>query len=108
MKETFAVWDASDYIETPEDEKLHLEVYAEEDPGDGSMIRAALRDIAQAQNITRLANEAGLTRRSVYKALSAEGNPSMATLLKIAKALGLRLRLERADEEVVGGGQGGA
>ena len=72
------------------------------------MIRAALRDIAQAQNITRLANEAGLTRRSVYKALSAEGNPSMATLLKIAKALGLRLRLERAGEALVGGGQGEA
>ena len=97
MKETFAIWDAAETIDTADDMRMHLEVYAEEDPGDGSLIRAALNDIARAQNVSRIAKDAGMTRGGVYKALSADGNPTLATLSKIAKALGFQLQLKAVD-----------
>ena len=93
MKETFALWDALDHLRTDEDLRLYLEACAEEDPGDGSLIRAALNDIARAGNVSALARDAGLTREGLYKALSADGNPSFATVLKITKALGMRLQI---------------
>ena len=62
-----------------EDFRLYLEACAEEDPGDGSLIRAALNDIARAQNFSALARETGMTREGLYKALSKDGNPSFAT-----------------------------
>ena len=93
-KETFAPWDMADYIKTEEDARLHLEAAAEEDPGDGSLIRATLNAIARSQNISGLAENLGLSRSGLYKALSEEGNPTLATTARIARALGLRLRLE--------------
>ena len=93
MKETFAPCDALDHLRTDEDFRLYLEACAEEDPGDGSLIRAALNDIARAGNVSALARDAGLTREGLYKALSADGNPSFATVLKITKALGMRLQI---------------
>lgn len=94
-RETFARWDAvEELLHHPEEFNEYLQGCIEEDPGDGSLIRAALSDIARAQNVAQLAKTAGLSRHGLYKALSADGNPSFATLLKIAGALGLRLRLE--------------
>ncbi len=91
MTEAFTRWDPLDYLKTDEDFRLYLEACAEEDPGDGSLIRAALNDIARAQNFSALARNAGMTREGLYKALSKDGNPSFATVAKITRALGLRL-----------------
>ena len=98
MKEGFSRWDAAEeLIHHPEEMGLYLEACIEEDPGDGSVVRAALRDIARAQNISKLAEASQLTRPGVYKALSKEGNPSFATILKITRALGFRFRVELID-----------
>ena len=66
----------------------------EEDVGDGVVIRAALRHVARTHNMSALARETGLNRGNLYEALSEDGNPTLATLLKVTRALGLRLRLE--------------
>ena len=92
MSETFTDWDAAQHLRTREDARLYLEACAEEDPGDGSLIRAALSDIARAGNMTKLAREAGMSREGLYKALSANGNPTFATVMKIARALGMQVR----------------
>ena len=59
--------------------------------GDAVLIRAALNDIARAKGMTQIARDAGLGRESLYKALSSSGNPEFATIMKVMKALGLRL-----------------
>ena len=93
MAETFTRWDAADHLRGKEDVRLYLEACADEDPGDGSLIRAALNDIARAQNMSRLAREIGMTREGLYKALSETGNPSFATVMRITRALGMQLRI---------------
>ena len=93
MAETFTRWDAADHLRSKEDVRLYLEACADEDPGDGSLIRAALNDIARAQNMSRLAREIGMTREGLYKALSETGNPSFATVMRITRALGMQLRI---------------
>ena len=92
MPEILTRWDAADHLRSREDVRLYLEACADEDPGDGSLIRAALNDIARAQNMSRLAREIGMTREGLYKALSEQGNPSFATVMRIARALGMQLR----------------
>jgi probable addiction module antidote protein len=82
------MWDVTDDLHSKEDIQLYLEACAEEDPGDGSLIRAALNDIARAQNMSQLAREVGMTREGLYKALGENGNPSFATVMRIARALG--------------------
>ena len=82
-------WDAADYLETEEDVVLYLEAAFED--GDPGLIAAALGDIARAKGMTTVAAEAGLGRESLYKALSPDGNPEFATVLKVMRALGLRL-----------------
>ena len=49
MTETYTLWDPIEYINTEEEFRLYLEACADEDPGDGSVIRAAIKDIARAQ-----------------------------------------------------------
>ena len=93
MPETFTRWDVAEHLQNKEDVCLYLEACAEEDPGDGSLIRAALNDIARAQNISSLAREIGMTREGLYKALSENGNPSFATIVRITRALGMQLRI---------------
>ncbi len=93
MPETFTRWDVTDDLLTKEDIRLYLEACAEEDPGDGSLIRAALNDIARAKNMSQLAREIGMTREGLYKALGQNGNPTFATVMRITKALGLQLRI---------------
>ena len=92
MIETFTRWDAAAHLHSKEDARLYLEACAEEDPGDGSLIRAALNDIARAQNMSLLARDAGMTREGLYKALSENGNPTFATVIRITRALGMQLR----------------
>ena len=93
MPETFTKWDAAEHLRTKEDVRLYLEACAEEDPGDGSLIRAALNDIARAQNMSLLARDVGMSREGLYKALSEKGNPSFATVMRITRALGMQLRI---------------
>ena len=93
MTEAFTKWDAAEHLRTRDDARLYLEACAEEDPGDGSLIRAALNDIARAGNMSRLAREVGMSREGLYKALSEDGNPSFATVMRIARALGLQVRI---------------
>ena len=82
-------WDVVDYLKTDEDMAAYLEAAIEE--GDSSLISAALGDIARAKGMTQIARKAGIGRESLYKALSPNGNPEFATILKVVKALGLRL-----------------
>ncbi len=82
-------WDAADYLEAEEDMVAYLE--AAFDDGDPSLIAAALGDIARAKGMPMVAADAGLGRESMYKALSPDGNPEFATVLKVMRALGLRL-----------------
>jgi len=82
-------WDAAEHLETAEDMAAYLE--AALDQGDPALVAAAMGDIARAKGITQIARETGLGRESLYKALSPEGNPEFATVLKVVRALGLRL-----------------
>lgn len=91
MTEKFSRWDSADYLKTEEDIALYFEICTEEDPGDGSLIRAALSAISRARGMTQLARDTGLSRDGLYSALSSEGNPSFATILKVTRALGLKL-----------------
>ncbi|MBZ0093467.1 MAG: putative addiction module antidote protein [Sulfuricellaceae bacterium] len=91
MAEKFSRWDVVDYLDTAEDMALYLDACIEEDPGDGSLIRSALGDIARVRGMTQLAHDTGLTREGLYKALSAEGNPAFSTIFKVVRALGVKL-----------------
>ena len=82
-------WDAAEHLETEEDVVAYLEAALED--GDPALISAALGDIARARGMSKIARDSGLGRESLYKALSAEGNPEFATVLKVLQALGLRL-----------------
>ena len=82
-------WDPAEHLETEEDMAIYLEAALEEN--DPALVAAALGDIARAKGMSQIAREAGLGRESLYKALSPEGNPELATVLKVLKALGLRL-----------------
>ena len=85
MTDTFTKWDVTEHLRNHEDARLYLEACADEDPGDGSLIRAALNDIARAGNMSRLARDAGMTREGLCEALSENGNPTFATIVRIAR-----------------------
>ena len=89
-KEAFSLWDPADYLKSEEDMAAYLEACLEESPDDPALVAAALGDIARARGMVRLARETGLTREGLYKALSKDGNPSLGTVLKVLKALGLK------------------
>jgi probable addiction module antidote protein len=84
-------YDVSDYLRTPEEMAAYLEACIEEADGDAAFIAKALGDIARAQGMTQVARDAGLSRESLYKALSGERSPSFNTILKVVSALGLKL-----------------
>ena len=94
MPEEYRKFDAADYVKTEEDARGLLRAATDEDTGDGAVIRAALRHIARTHNMSALARDTGLNRGNLYEALSEDGNPTLATLLRITRALGLKLRLE--------------
>ena len=87
---TTSLWDASEHLETDEDMLMYLEAAFEE--GDPALISAVLGDIARAKGMAQIAEKAGLGRTSLYKALSPEGHPDFATILKVINALGMRLQ----------------
>lgn len=82
-------WDSAEYLQTDEDIAAYLDaVLGEDDP---ALVAHALGIIARAKGMSQLARETGLGRESLYKALSAEGNPEFSTIFKVIKALGLRM-----------------
>jgi len=89
-------WDSAERLKTDEDKVQYLEACLEEAGNDAAFIAKALGTIARAKGMTQLANETGLGRESLYKALSGEGNPSFATILKVMTALGIKLHAEKA------------
>ena len=84
-------WDTTDYLKTDEDIAAYLEAVFED--GDPALISHALGVIARAKGMSQIAQAAGLGRESLYKALSPEGNPEFATVLKVMRALGLKLKV---------------
>jgi probable addiction module antidote protein len=89
-------WDSAEHLKTDEDMVLYLEACFEEAGDDAAFIAKALGTIARAKGMTQLAKETGLGRESLYKALSGEGNPSFATILKVTTALGIKLHAQPA------------
>ncbi len=91
------LYDAAAYLKTERDCALYLQAAIDESDGDAALVVAALGDIARARGMMHLARETGLTREGLYKALSPEGNPSFATVMKVCKALRLKLNAEPAE-----------
>ena len=85
-------WDAAETLRTKEDMADYLEAALED--GDPALIATVLGNIARAKGMTQLARDTGLGRESLYKALSPTGNPEFATMLKVIRALGLKLHAQ--------------
>ncbi|MDZ5641647.1 addiction module antidote protein [Enterobacter sp. A103] len=91
MTEKFSEWDSAEYLKTEEDMAAYLDACIEEAGDDAAFIAKALGTIARARGMTQVARDAGVSRESLYRALSGNGNPEFGTILKVIKALGLRL-----------------
>ena len=95
MTETKTIpWNTEDHLETPEDIAAYLEAAFED--GDPELIVHALGAVARSRGMTEIARRTGLGRQSLYKALSPEGQPEFATVLKVVRALGLKLTVTAA------------
>ena len=97
MAETYSRWDVTEYLQTNEEIRLYLEECAKEDPGDGSLIRAALDSLARGRNSDRLAREMGMSVEALHEALLKDGDPSFITVMRVIHALGMELRIVPAD-----------
>ena len=84
-------YDVAEHLRTPEEMAAYLEACLEEANGDAAFIAKALGDIARAKGMSQVARDAGLSRESLYKALSGERSPGFDTILKVVEALGLKL-----------------
>jgi len=89
-------YDVSEQLRTPKEMAAYLDAWLSEAPDDVAGIARALGDIARARGMTQVARDAGLSRESLYKALSEGGNPSFATVVKVAQALGVRFQAKAA------------
>ena len=90
-------FESSEYLETEEGMEEFLKATCED--GTAAQIAYALGVIAKARNMTKLAEQTGLSRQALYKALSGQGNPEFATIQKVAEALGMRITFERANNQ---------
>ena len=86
-----SAFDIAAHLRTPEDMAAYLDAWLDEAPDDVTGIARALGDIARARGMSQVAKDAGLSRESLYRALSENGNPSLGTVLKVVRALGVRL-----------------
>jgi probable addiction module antidote protein len=92
MKKTVTTrYDVAEHLRTPREMAAYLEACLEEANGDAAFIAKALGDIARAKGMAKVARDAGLSRESLYKALSGDRSPGFDTILKVIEALGLRL-----------------
>ena len=87
-------WDSAEHLKTDEDMAAYLEACLQEVGDDAAFIAQALGNIARAKGMTQLSKDTGLGRESLYKALSGDGNPSFATILKVTHALGLKFHVQ--------------
>ncbi|MDB5418033.1 MAG: addiction module antidote protein [Phenylobacterium sp.] len=91
-------YDSAVVLDTPEAVEEYLsDAFDSEEP---ALISHALGVVARAMGMSQLAEKTGLTRQSLYKALSSEGNPEFSTIIKVAHALGFKLRPARVLENV--------
>ena len=98
-KTTTAPYDVAEHLRTREEMAAYLEASIEESGGDAAFVAKALGDIARARGMAQVASDAGLSRESLYKALSGERVPTFETILRVVGALGLRLRAEALDAD---------
>jgi probable addiction module antidote protein len=89
-------YDVAEQLRTPDEMAAYLDAWLEEAPDDAAGIARALGDIARAKGMSQVARDSGLSRESLYKALSETGNPSFATVLKVARAVGLKFHAQPA------------
>ncbi|MES2949287.1 MAG: addiction module antidote protein [Pseudomonadota bacterium] len=89
-------YDVSEQLRNPEEMAAYLDAWLEEGPEDAQGIARALGDIARAKRMTQVARDAGLSRESLCKALGENGNPSFATVMKVARALGVKFHAQVA------------
>ena len=89
-------YDVAEHLRTPEEMAAYLEACLEEADGDAAFIAKALGDIARARGMSQVAKDAGLSRESLYKALSGDRSPNFDTILKVVRALGLTFHAEAA------------
>ena len=87
-------YDVAEHLRTPEEMAAYLEACMMEADGDAAFVAKALGDIARAKGMSQVARDTGLSRESLYKALSGERTPSFDTILKVVDALGLKLHAE--------------
>jgi len=98
MKQTVTTrYDVAEHLRTPKEMAAYLEACLEEADGDAAYIAKALGDIARAKGMAQIARDTGLSRESLYKALSGERSPGFDTVLKVIEALGLRLHAEASE-----------
>jgi probable addiction module antidote protein len=89
-------WDAAEHLRSAQDCSAYLAAILEEPGVDEKLIAAALGDIARARGMMQVARKSGLAREALYRALSTGGNPSFGTILKVTRALGLKLHWSAA------------
>ena len=87
-------YDVAEHLRTPEEMAAYLEAALEEADGDAAFVAKALGDIARVKGMTQVARDTGLSRESLYKALSGERSPGFDTILRVMKALDLRLHAD--------------
>ena len=91
LPDGYTYWDPTKRLKDIDYARLYVEACSEEDPGDGNVIRASLQDVTRAQNMSGLAQQVGMSRAGLYKALSPNGNPSFATIMRLTRALGMQV-----------------
>ena len=87
-------YDIAEHLRTPEEMAAYFEACLEEADGDAAFIAKALGDIARAKGMSQISRDTGLSRESLYKALSGDRSPGFDTILKVMGALGLKLHVE--------------
>jgi len=93
MKIKTREWDAVDFLQDEEAIRLYIEAAQAEAPDDAAFMAAVLGDVARARNLSELARQTGIARETLYQVTRGEGNPTLATVGKLARALGFRLSL---------------
>lgn len=90
----FRRYDTAGYLNSEDGIAAYLDAMMED--GDPALIAAALGDVARARNMSQVARDVGISRQGLDKALSGKGNPTLATVVTVAKALGVRLSFNPA------------
>ncbi len=91
----FTPFDAADYLDNEETIAEYLTAALKDD--DPELLLTAIKDVARARGMTKLAKDTGLGRESLYKALAPGAKPRYETVMKVIRALGVRLHAEPAE-----------